>query len=577
MKRDDPALCEPRAAEPSDDEHRASAASRVLREPSYIGAARTLFSWYHTAPEAPQRDAVAVVCAPLGPEYTRAHRSLRHLADRLARLGIPALRFDYHGVGDSAGGEEDTGLFERWRASVVEAAQEARRLSGRKRVCLVGLRLGATLATLAASEAQAEVLAMWNPVEKGRTYARELQAMALISQEAPDAPADGLDSAGFRIHEETLASIRALDLERATVPAGARVRRWKRDELPGWDGMMADHQFTVVPDEALDTLAEWIASQVPVAAAPRANDATAHDTLALGDVNESLCRFGPGGHLFGILAQPTAASAKPAVLMLNAGSIHHVGPHRLYVRLARDLARAGHAVLRLDLEGIGDSVLRGGGRENHPYSPTARQDFEAALAFLRARGLTRFVVLGLCSGAYNTFQAGLHAEDPGVERLVMINPWYFEWREGLSLDTTIGSHYEDVAAYSRSMRDPQRWKRLLRGEADLGRLARVALAHATKVARGRWDDLRELLVPSSGSQLSQDVRRIASRGRRMHVILSDGEPAAALLDTEAKLAVKRAKRSGLFSLDRIPGGDHTFSRSAPRDALVRLVLDKLTP
>jgi acetyl esterase/lipase len=263
-------------------------------------------------------------------------------------------------------------------------------------------------------------------------------------------------------------------------------------------------------------------------------------------------------------------------VLLNAGSIHHVGPHRLYVRLSRELARQGHPALRLDFEGIGDSVLRGPGRENHPYSPTAMQDLEAALAFLRGdHGCTRFVVMGLCSGAYNAFQAGLQLEDPGVERLVMVNPWYFQWHEGLSLDTTIESHYEDVEAYRRAARDPERWKRLLRGEADLGRLARVAAAHVSKVARGRWDDLREVLVPSSGTRLSQDIRRIAARGRRMHVILSDGEPAAAILETQAARAVRRAKRAGLFTLDRVPGGDHTFSRYAPREALVRLIVEKL--
>jgi hypothetical protein len=38
----------------------------------------------------------------VGHEYTRAHCSLRHLADRLALAGMPALRFDYHGIGGLA-------------------------------------------------------------------------------------------------------------------------------------------------------------------------------------------------------------------------------------------------------------------------------------------------------------------------------------------------------------------------------------------------------------------------------------------------------------------------------------------
>ena len=567
MKRDDPAL---------------ALDAEVIREPGYVGPQGTLFSWYHHAPSAPARDVVAVLCAPFGPEYTRVHRSLRHLADRLAIAGIDALRFDYHGVGDSAGDESDPGLFERWRASVVEAAREARRRSGRARVCLVGIRLGGALAALAAEEAGADAVALWNPVLKGRSYARELQAMAATAKEASGEPGaageskNGLESAGFRIHEETLAAVRALDVDLERLGGRVRVSHWKRDDLPGWDAMTADHQFTVVPEAALDAITGWVVEQARAAEAPGAIAPAARGALELDGARESLCRFGPGGRLFGVLAQPRTSAGKPAVLLLNAGSIHHAGPHRLYVRLARELADRGHPVLRLDLEGIGDSVLRGPGRENHPYSPTAQRDIADALAFLRGEhGCTRFVVMGLCSGAYNTFQAGLHAEDAGIERLVMINPWYFQWREGLSLDTTISSHYEDVAAYGRSARDPERWKRLLRGEADLGRLARVALAHAAKVVRGRWDDLREIVVPSSGTPLSRDIRKITARGRRMHVILSDGEPAAALLDTEAKRAVGRAKKAGLFHLERIVGGDHTFSREGPRIALIARIVEIL--
>lgn len=580
MKRDDPALAAPPAATP---------AHAVLREPTYFGAAGTLFGWRHDAPDAPPRDLVAVLCPPFGPEYTRMHRMLRHLADRLARRGVPALRFDYHGTGDSGGTEADADLFERWRRSVVEAAHEARRWSGRTRVCLVGVRLGASLAALAAEEAGIDALALWSPVTRGRAYARELKALALTAKDPSDAPADGLESAGFRVHQATLDAIEAIDLERVPIAPHVRTIRYGRDELPGWDGLMVDHQFTVVPEVALDTIADWVAAQAPaLGARPAPPPLERCDTAQVDGVRETLCRMGLDGHLFGILCHPGTDSRHPGrpegamdrgpitVVLLNAGSIHHVGPHRLYVRLARELARLGHSVLRLDLEGIGDSVLRGEGRENHPYSPTAMRDLAAAIAWLRGEtGAARFVVMGICSGAYNTFQAGLHIEDPGVERLVMVNPWYFHWREGLSLDTTISSHYEDVAAYRRSMRDPERWKRLLRGEADLKRLARVAAAHVAKVARGRWDDLREMVFPGAGTRLSQDIRRIASRGRRMHVILSDGEPAAASLAIEAKRTVANARSAGLFTLKRVPGGDHTFSRSGPRAALIREIVEAL--
>ena len=137
----------------------------------------------------------------------------------------------------------------------------------------------------------------------------------------------------------------------------------------------------------------------------------------------------------------------------------------------------------------------------------------------------------------------------------------------MSLDTSV-NHYENVAAYQRSMRDPARWKRLLLGDVDAQRLARTAAAHLAKVARGRWNDLRELLDPSRGTRLSKDLRAIQDRGRPMDVFVAEGEPAGAMLMTEAKRAVRRAKRAGVLSIENVLGADHTFSRHAARSDLV---------
>jgi pimeloyl-ACP methyl ester carboxylesterase len=246
------------------------------------------------------------------------------------------------------------------------------------------------------------------------------------------------------------------------------------------------------------------------------------------------------------------------------------------VRLARELAELGHPTLRIDHEGLGDSVLRAKGRENHPYPPTAMEDLQAAVDFLRREhGCRRFILLGLCSGAHTAFHAGYQLPGIPIERLILINPWYFYWSEGLSLDTSV-NHYENVAAYQRSMRDPARWKKLLLGKVDLVRLARVGAAHVAKVARGRWDDLRELVTQQGGTRLSQDLRKIEALDRKMDVFVAEGEPAGAILKTEAKRTVKRATRAGSMRIDNIPGSDHTFSRSAPRDELVARIRSYLT-
>ncbi len=128
------------------------------------------------------RDCVAVICPPLGHEYVHSHRSVRYLADTLARAGVPALRFDYHGTGDSPGTDLDPGRVTRWLADVRRAIDDARARSGRARVCLIGIRLGATLAALASAERAVDQLVLWGPAVSGRRYVREMQAIAQASE-----------------------------------------------------------------------------------------------------------------------------------------------------------------------------------------------------------------------------------------------------------------------------------------------------------------------------------------------------------------------------------------------------------
>ena len=58
-------------------------------------------------------------------------------------------------------------------------------------------------------------------------------------------------------------------------------------------------------------------------------------------MKETAITFGKSKSLTGVLTDPPEAKREagvPAVIFLNAGLIHHVGPNRLYVKLARALA-----------------------------------------------------------------------------------------------------------------------------------------------------------------------------------------------------------------------------------------------
>jgi hypothetical protein len=395
---------------------------------------------------------------------------------------------------------------------------------------------------------------------------------------------------------QTLESVRAIDLL-AAPPRAGHVLVVGRDDmapdtsvsdhltaggasaayvrLPGWSGMMAEHQFTVVPDEALAVIVDRVQTRSnPSMAHGKAPDAprltrfpfATADGSAL--IEEEVCRFGADRHLVGILTRTSAAKDRPAVVIFNAGAVHRVGPNRVGVTLARELAAAGFACLRFDLEGIGDSVLRAPGRENHPYPDTALADAKAAFDFLRNDfGYKRFIPVGLCSGAHSAFHAGLTLTDHAISELVLINPLTFYWEEGMSLDTT--RHFEDAIQYRKSMRDPGRWLKLLRGGVNMPRLAETVVGLAKAKVKSQGAALREILMPQHGPRLSRDLRRLFAMKRPLSFFIAEGDPGREILMTGAGRTATRALQTGEITVEMIADADHTFSQLKPRGEMLR--------
>lgn len=142
-------------------------------------------------------------------------------------------------------------------------------------------------------------------------------------------------------------------------------------------------------------------------------------------VNEEPLQFGEGGRMFGILTLPEqvppGARPFPVFVFLNAGVLHRVGPLRMYVRLARELARHGFAALRVDLSGVGDSPPRPG--SNYRDSVTA--DFTAIEKALETRlGCRDIIIIGLCSAADNAIR--LAPEHSRIRGMVLFDPICFE-------------------------------------------------------------------------------------------------------------------------------------------------------
>jgi pimeloyl-ACP methyl ester carboxylesterase len=140
---------------------------------------KRLYGAYDPALTGPGLDAV-LVCAPWGPEWLPAHRTLRTMARRLADRGLHVMRFDYFGSGDSFGEETDLSL-PSMLDDIEQGVEECLALAGADRVWLVGLRLGASLAALAAPTIpEVEGVVLWDPILNGASYLEEIEARANV-------------------------------------------------------------------------------------------------------------------------------------------------------------------------------------------------------------------------------------------------------------------------------------------------------------------------------------------------------------------------------------------------------------
>ena len=146
----------------------------------------------------------------------------------------------------------------------------------------------------------------------------------------------------------------------------------------------------------------------------------------LAELQESPELFGEGQRLMGVITPAVGGKQLPlACLLVNAGVIHRIGPHRINVKLARALAAVGVTSIRFDLSGLGDSRAATSAAD---FRGQAVSDMQAAMDHLeRTRGIRRFMLVGICSGAVNGYWLAL--ADPRVCGLFMFDGFaYRTWK-----------------------------------------------------------------------------------------------------------------------------------------------------
>jgi len=149
----------------------------------FAGHGQRLFGLLHE-PDTVEPEVVGwVFCHPFAEEKLWAHRVFVSMARDLAGEGMPVLRFDYRGYGDSEGEFEQFTPADHVADIHAAVAELQRRQPTVSRIHLLGLRYGATLAVLAAAENPAiGRLVLWDPVIDMAQYLQDQLRSNLTTQ-----------------------------------------------------------------------------------------------------------------------------------------------------------------------------------------------------------------------------------------------------------------------------------------------------------------------------------------------------------------------------------------------------------
>ncbi|MCX5661116.1 MAG: alpha/beta fold hydrolase [Planctomycetota bacterium] len=278
---------------------------------------------------------------------------------------------------------------------------------------------------------------------------------------------------------------------------------------------------------------------------------------------EEIVRFGPERSIIGVVTLPAGHvagdavnSGSTAVLILNAGLIHHVGPQRLHVKLARRLARAGVVCARWDFSGIGDSPARRDGLA--VMEAIVREPRDVMDHFAAHHGIEKFILVGICSGAYASFRTA--AADPRVVGAALINPQDFVGHDDW------GAYVQARRYMTRSIFSPRAWANLLTGRVAYQRLATTMWRQAT---RGWLGANQEVSTIATG--IRKEIQDLVARGTKLSFIVAEEDVSVEYFNAILGQDLRANQPGDGLRTELVPRADHLFTRVQDQERLLALL------
>lgn len=183
-----------------------------------------------------------------------------------------------------------------------------------------------------------------------------------------------------------------------------------------------------------------------------------------------------GEMLRGILTIPENDDLNVMLILLPAGLKDRVGPHRLYVQVARMMASYGIAVLRLDAKGIGESDGELEGAFNGKHYRSIQNGLFVSDCLLAMNdidermGRRQFILGGLCGGAISAQLVAAKSATQTADRVLGVLSWshvaVLDSEAPGTSSTTRSEVMSNSRSYVRKVLSPHAWQRIFRGESS---------------------------------------------------------------------------------------------------------------
>jgi hypothetical protein len=351
----------------------------------------------------------------------------------------------------------------------------------------------------------------------------------------------------------------------------------------GFGNMFAEPHLSTAPAPIVELIGDWLVRDAKPRAPYPKPEPYANETLPAGaavrlgkdGLVEEIARYkrGADGLLFSIETRPIGRAPNPTWLVFLTGrAVRHVGPNRIWVRYAREMAKQGYATLRLDGRSVGDSDGDGNGLmpNEEYYQEHIYDDIEDVMQQATAQGARQFFMSGICSGASACYHVAWRRND--VRGVMLLNLLQIK----NDPDDERDRNFDVVSKFAlrkEVLFNPASYKRLwkqglppkIREMAFSWSMLTAPLAKARAVAK-------RLIGKSEESYIVRGYNGLPEKGCELDVFVSDSRSTAFV---DRHFGANLAKMSPTVRVHRVKQADHTIQPLFAQDLFFALLRDAI--